>query len=588
MMQCYPNQPNREVKNTVTTATETPKPSKKQRKSWMFVLLTIVTLSGTGFTFYDDFFAVARNIELLGRVYREVAENYVDDINVSEFMMAGIDGMLSTLDPYTVFMDEEQADDLEQLTTGKYAGVGISINVKDNQVIVMSVAEGYSAEKAGVRIGDVIISIDGQDVRGRSVLDIRNLIKGDINTEVQISVEREGLPKPISFQLVRHDVVLKNVTHVDLGKDGIGYVDIQRFSVKAAEELEDAIFMLQDSAKARKTQMKGLILDLRDNPGGLLDVAVSVAGKFVKKGSTIVTTRGRDSVKVRSYVSTTPPLLKDLPVVVLINKSSASASEIVAGAVQDLDRGVIVGTRSFGKGLVQTITRLPYNTSLKITTAKYYTPSGRLIQEVDYFHRNKLEGKRDVFRVEPDTIHNMFRTKNGRPVYDGGGIAPDLAVDDRELSEFELQLLRKSLFFKFANRFRAEHPSLPANFTITEDILKPFKAFLKEQGFFYESPTSQLIEDLQASLTSGNYPSEVSKKLAELKTLVEQEENNEFSRQKLFILNQLEQEIYVRYDQRKAYLASLKFDQQFHEAVRLLSDANRYQQCLSGKNSKRN
>jgi len=556
--------------------------SRESKKTWLLILTIAVAFSGTGFSFYNDFFAVARNIELLGRVYREVAENYVDDIDVSEFMMAGIDGMLSALDPYTVFMDETQSDDLEQLTTGHYAGVGVSINVKDNQVLIMSVAEGYSAEKAGVRIGDVIVGVDGQDVRGKSLLEVRNLVKGKVNTEVELTIEREGEPKPISFQLVRHDVLLKNVTHVDLAENGIGYIDVQRFSIKAADELERAIITLQDSAAERNTKMKGLILDLRDNPGGLLDVAVSIAGKFVKKGSTIVTTRGRDSVKVRTYVSTTRPILKHIPVVVLINKASASASEIVAGAIQDLDRGLIVGERSFGKGLVQTITRLPYNTSLKITTAKYYTPSGRLIQEVDYFQRNKREGKRDVFRTETDSLHhNMFRTKKGRPVYAGGGIAPDLAVAQRSLSALELQLLRKSLFFKFANRFRAENPSLPANFTITEQMLTVFKDFTKAQGFFYESESAQLIAQLQSTISEESYPPGVAKKLDELKKLVEKEEANEFERQKLFILNHIEQEIYLRYNQRKAYLTSLKYDRQFHEAVRLLTENRRYKQLLS-------
>ncbi|NTV45017.1 MAG: S41 family peptidase [Chlorobiales bacterium] len=561
-------------------------PVAKKRLLVVTVFLTTF-LTTTGFAVYSDFFDIARNIELLGRVYRDVAANYVDEINVSEFMRAGIDGMLSTLDPYTVFMDEEQSDDIEQLTTGKYAGVGITISNRDNEIIVMSVTEGYSAEKAGVLIGDKIIEVNGQSLRGKRLDDVRKLIKGEPNTEVIITVEREREPKPIKFNLVRLEVAIKNVTYINLLDDGIGYVDIQRFSVKTADELGEAIESLQDSAKKKGGTLKGLILDLRDDPGGLLDVAVGVTGKFVPKGSTIVTTRGRDSLKIRTYASTSEPLLKDIPVAVLINNASASASEIVAGAIQDLDRGVVVGSRSFGKGLVQTITRLPYNTSLKITTAKYYTPSGRLIQEVDYFQRNKREGKRNVIQNASDTNRVAYKTKAGRVVYGGGGISPDVLVKERELSNLEKQLMRKSLFFKFANRFRSENPSLPKNFKVTDDLLVSFKRYLKEQKFEYEYETEQALNELSDKFSKQNYPDAARQKLKDLRASVLLEKEKDFDRQKDIILNELDQEIALRYDSERAKRVSFKYDAQFHEAVNVLKDSKRYQALLTVPAKKR-
>ncbi len=543
--------------------------------------ILVVAATLTGFTLISNFFEITRNIELLGRVYREVAENYVDEIDVAEFMLAGIDGMLSTLDPYTVFMDEDQSDDLDQLTTGKYAGVGISIHAKDNVITIMSVEEGYSADKAGMRIGDVIIEVDGYKVQSLPLKDIQNLIKGESNTEVNVTVRRDGEPKPITFNLIRHEVTIKNVTYVHLTKDNIGYVDIQRFSVKASDELSDAIQSLEDSVQVKGEKLKGLILDLRDDPGGLLKVAVSVASKFLEKGSTVVTTAGRDSSKMRTYVSSEKPQLRKTPLVVLINERSASASEIVAGAIQDLDRGIIVGASSYGKGLVQTITQLPYNTKLKITTSKYFTPSGRLIQKVDYFKRNKTLGKRDVLSNEPDSMKSAYTTTNGRKVYGGGGIVPDVIIKDREMSELERQLRQQSMIFKFANVFRSENPSLPKGFLINEDILKPFDKFLKQENFEFKSSSEQIVDELISKL-SPKGEQLLNEKAQELRSMILNDNKKEFQRQKEFLLNLLAQEIYLRYDRDKARELSFKYDNQFHEAKDILTNPSRYKTLLTG------
>jgi len=276
----------------------------------------------------DTFFEVAKNIELLGKVYREIALNYVDEISVSEFMRAGIDGMLATLHPYTVFMDEEQSEDVEQLTTGKYAGIGVTIGTdRDGNVVIYSITDGYSAQKAGMRIGDKIVKINGIDVRRKEVSDVRALIKGEPNTEVKITVEREGERQPIEFTLIRREIQIKNVTFAGLIDDEtIGYIRLERFSVNAANEIADAIRAIEDSAKAKGKALQGMLLDLRGNPGGLLDAAVNVASKFVEQGSIIVTTKGRDSLRIKNYTSSSPPLLKDLPLAVLINSNSACDS----------------------------------------------------------------------------------------------------------------------------------------------------------------------------------------------------------------------------------------------------------------------
>ncbi|MBC8042620.1 MAG: S41 family peptidase [Rhizobacter sp.] len=548
------------------------------------VLISGTVLSSVGFVAQpESFFEVTKNIELLGRIYREVSQNYVDELSVTNFMRAGIDGMLSTLDPYTVFMDEEQSDDIDQLTTGKYAGIGISLSAREGDAIVTSVNEGYSAAKAGMRVGDKIIKIDGKETRGKTTTYVRGLIKGEPKTEVKLTIEREGEREPLEFNLVRLEIILKNITYANLIDDsGVGYVDIQRFSLRVSEDLGSSLRTLQDSAKARGVKLQGVVLDLRDDPGGLLDVAVNVTDKFVEKGSTVVTTRGRDSSRVRSYISQQVPVMKDVPMAVLINGGSASASEIVAGAIQDLDRGVIVGTRSFGKGLVQTVTRLPYNTSLKITTAKYYTPSGRLIQEVNYFDRNKREGKRDVFSVMPDTMHKAFKTKNGRTVYDGGGITPDVIIGDRDLTALEEELYRKSFYFKFATRYQSRNPKLAGVFKADDKLFAEFKAYLAEQKFEYKSEAEKQLDALSETVTKNSYADAVASDIKRLQVSVRTEKDKDLERQKDRILNDLEQEIVSRYGGDSARLrASFKLDDQVREAVAILKDQKRYEKLLA-------
>ncbi len=375
----------------------------------------------------DDIYTeINKNMDVFGKVYKEIALNYVDEIDPDKFMKAGIEGMLNTLDPYTNFLDESRRDEMDLITTGKYGGIGVTIGIKDSAVIVTDVLEGYSAQKEGIRKGDKFIEIDGTPIDGKNPSDIRTLAKGTPGTKVNIKVERNG--KEIDFTLTREEINLKNVTYKGIIDDGIGYIKLERFNRYAINEVVDALTEFKS-----KGNVKGIVLDFRNNPGGLLEAAVGILDKFVDKGDLLLTTKGRKSDSEKKYFAEEVPIMgKDVPLVVLVNGNTASASEIVSGAIQDLDRGVILGTKSFGKGLVQIFTPLSYGNQLKITTQKYFTPSGRWIQAKNYFKENKY----GVFKTDPYSSSTSFKTLDGRPVYAEGGITPDTIVagiDDNEL-----------------------------------------------------------------------------------------------------------------------------------------------------------
>ncbi|HTP12194.1 MAG TPA: S41 family peptidase, partial [Bacteroidota bacterium] len=390
----------------------------------------------------DLMFKIYQSVDTFSKVYKEIAVNYVDEVDPQRFMRAGVDGMLKTLDPYTVFIGENEGDELDLVTTGKYAGVGITIGLRDGAVTVLNLVEGFSAAKQGIEIGDKILEIDGKSMIGAKPEDVRGVVRGPAGTEVRMKVARDGDPKPLEFVLVREEIPVRNVTYAGYVQPGIGYIRLDRFARTAGDDVRNAINQLKS-----KGELNGVVLDLRDNPGGLLDIAVSVVSKFVPEKSLVVSTHGRRPESDRKYYSSETPMLPDVPLAVLVDRGSASASEIVAGAIQDMDRGIIVGERTFGKGLVQTITRISENASIKITTARYYTPSGRCIQEIDYSHRTK-DG---VFATVPDSLKRAFRTSHGRTVLDAGGIQPDTVVTEEENGRIIDELLRKAMFFKFAN-----------------------------------------------------------------------------------------------------------------------------------------
>ncbi len=520
----------------------------------------------------DMFFKIDKSIDIFGKIYKEVILNYVDEVDPEKFMRAGIKGMLSELDPYTVFIDEKHREEVDALTTGKYGGIGVSISKIDTQIVIVKVMKNYPADKAGLKVGDVIIQIDSISVKDKPLDEVRTYMVGKAGTSIKLKVLREGFEKPLVFEMTRAEIEVKNITYYNFIDDGIAYIKLERFSRNAGEELRRAIKSLQS-----KGEIKGLILDLRDNPGGLLDAAVDVVEKFVPEGSLVVSTRGRKSDARRNYYSTEKPLLPDIPLCILVNNSSASASEIVAGAIQDLDRGVIIGTKTFGKGLVQTINYLSYNTFLKMTTAKYYTPSGRCIQEVDYFH--KPDG---VFVVKPDSEKKVFKTKNGRIVYAQGGIMPDTIVPEVKRSNFTEMLVKSGLIFRFANRFLAENETLPENFEINDQILEQFKKFVEKNNFTFkdsfEINLEKAIEYAKRQKYENGYVREIESTLNKIKT-------NKINYFKLYrdeIAQELMRQILARYKYEDALIEwDISNDVQVRTAASILKEKKIYNSLLS-------
>ncbi len=553
---------------------------KKNRKTTIAkIFLLSVTFIFFGFLSEnrddDLFLKIYRGIDLYGKVYKEIAVNYVDTLNPEELMRAGIDGTLRTLDPYTVFIGEKEDDEIDLITTGKYGGIGVTIGQRDGYITVINLLEGFSAAKQGIEIGDRIIEVEGKSLKGSSLGDVRQLVRGVPGTELRIKIEREGEKKPMDFVLVREEILVRNIAYSGYVSDNIAYIRLERFSRTAGDDLRNAIKDLQ-----AKGELKGLVLDLRNNPGGLLESAVDVVSKFVPEKSLIVSTRGRKIASEKKYISSEVPMLRDLPFTVLVNRYSASASEIVSGAIQDLDRGIIVGTRTFGKGLVQTIMPLSENSSLKMTTAKYYTPSGRCIQEIDYGHR---DGEGNGITV-PDSLRHEFRTANGRRVWESGGILPDTIVADSLHSEFLNELNRKAIFFKYANRYAVENKTIPDSFEVTDKLIEDFEAFLKEKGFECEEEGEMKLQELRTIATNARYDKSFVDGIEKLEIILKNDKGRQIQRYKEEIRITLKTEIIARMKGENArFESTFSQDKQLHTAIRILQNRNIYDKLLSVK-----
>ncbi len=531
----------------------------------------------TGFLWagQDDLFLKTRQwMEVFGKVYTDVVINYVDNVDPEKIMHAGIDGMLKTLDPYTVYLGEKESDEMELVTTGKYAGVGITIGLRDGTITVISTMEGYSAAKQGIQSGDRILEIDGESARGMTTEDVRNHSRGTPGTTVRVKIEREGEPKPIEFVLIREEIPVRNVTYSGYVSDGVGYLRLERFSRSAGEDVRNAIKELRE-----KGSLKAIVLDLRDNPGGLLDMAVDVVSKFVPESTLVVSTKGRRNDSEHKYYSYEKPMLDDVPMAVLVDRGSASASEIVAGAFQDLDRAVIVGTRSFGKGLVQTISRISEGSSLKITTGRYYTPSGRSIQELDYFHRTK-DG---VVTVKPDSLRREFRTLHNRKVLDGRGISPDSTVPEEASCKLLDELSRKAMLFKFANHMASQKKTISDDFAVDGQILKDFESFLKEKDFQYEEESETKVKELRAAAEKERYGKSIYEGIDRVEKAISEEKTRAFERYDKEIKSALRLEIIGRLKGDKAAIAaSFKDDEQLQVAVAVVKNRSLYKKMLTG------
>lgn len=537
-------------------------------------LLGLGFLAGFWMPHDDDFFAIRKNFEIFSSLYEELATGYVDELDPEKLMRSGVEAMLSDLDPYTTYVTEAENTELDIITRGRYAGVGLNVGRRGGKLTVISPVEGTSGYRQGVRTGDVLLEVAGQPADKLTSADLSALLRGEPGTAVDIVLEREGEPEPLRFTLMREEVQLKNVTYSGfVGDDtlaGIGYVKLERFAREATAEVRRSVQELQQTGK-----LKSIVIDLRDNPGGLLEAAVEITGLFVPQNSVIVSTKGRMPQTDRTYRTGSTPLAPDLPLVVLANGYSASASEIVAGALQDLDRAVIVGETSFGKGLVQLIRPLPYNTSLKMTTSRYYTPSGRSIQALDY-------GQHDGSASEiPDSLRRTFRTAAGREVRDGGGIEPDLPVERPEVSELEEALERRAAFFFFANHYAATHPTIPQKFTVTDEVLDAFRTWLEAESFTYRTDAEQTAFELAGELERMGYVG-TEDEIQALEEAIRAEKAADLERHREDLKQRLWTEILARYYGQAAQIrASLLHDPAVLAAVDLLMNTNDYEALLS-------
>jgi carboxyl-terminal processing protease len=519
----------------------------------------------------DIYFEIAKNLDLLGRVYKEIAFNYVDEVDPEKFLRAGIQGMLSSLDPYTIFIDEKKIEDIDLITNGKYGGVGISIGLRGDEVTVVEVMDGYAAQRQGIQIGDVIIEAGGSAISVDNIDDVSSLVKGEPGSTVELKVVRNELGDTLAFNLIREEVIVKNITYFGFFPENSGnaYIKLSNFSRAASDEIKKTIKELKE-----QKQVNSIVLDLRGNPGGLLDIAIDVCDKFLTRDLLVVSTRGRDASSEKKYYSVEEPIIgSEVGIIVLINGGSASASEIVAGALQDHDRAVILGTKSFGKGLVQTITPLSYNTSLKITTAKYYTPSGRSIQRIDY-----SEGS-DVIINPIHESEQIFLTDNKREVYSKGGITPDTTVEFNINGELTKELLAKGLFFRYANNYFFINPDAKYSGINDEKLFSEFAEYLAAEDFNYISQTEIEIDNLiKGAADKEEIKDELLKIKGELKGLFEKE----MQIYKSEILREIKSELAARYLGLEGRIEEqLSSDLQVQTAIEILSNKNTYNKLLN-------
>lgn len=524
----------------------------------------------------DNYFELSKNMEVFSDIYKELNIYYVDEVNPNELMRTGIDAMLESLDPYTNYYSEAEMESFRFETTGKYGGIGSIIRKKGDFIAIIEPYENSPAAKAGLKAGDLIISVDGKSTEGRSVEDVSKLLKGSPGTTVDLLIRRTGFDNDQTYTLEREDIGIENVPYFGYIEEGIGYITLTQFTQDAGKHVGEALQALQEEG-----ELTGLVLDVRGNPGGLLNEAVNICNLFIDKNKLVVSTRGKVQEWNRDFKTLNRPIDLELPLVVLINNSSASASEIVAGTLQDYDRAVVIGTRSFGKGLVQQTRDIAFNTRLKLTTAKYYTPSGRCIQAIDYAHRNE-DGS--VSKV-PDSLMNEFLTTNGRKVYDGGGVQPDIAVEPEKLSNIAISLLTRDLIFDFVTAYTSNIDSIPAPaaFTVSNDMFEAFTTYLEDKEYDYDTRSELLLQQLEEQTKHELYYDAISADMERIRANIGRDKANDLDKFMEEIKLLLEEEIIGRYYyQNGQIIASFDHDPVIKEAIAVLRDDARYRSILSG------
>ena len=544
------------------------------KKVKIFIVSVVVLISS--FSFTDSYFEIAKNLDIFTTVYRELNNYYVDETDPGKLMKTAIDKMLRSLDPYTNYIPESEIEDFQFMTTGQYGGIGAVITKRKDYVFISEPYEGFPAQKAGLIAGDKILEINGESAKGKNTEDVSKALKGQPNTEVQLLIERPYLDDPFSVSFKRQKISVKSVPFYSYLTEGIGYIKLRSFTRDCSKDIKNAFLDLK-----KQGDLKGLILDLRANPGGLLNESVNIVNLFVDKGQEIVSTRGKIKSWDKVYKASKSPIDLEIPIVVLINQSSASASEIVAGAIQDLDRGIVIGQRSFGKGLVQQTKKLSYNSQLKLTVAKYYIPSGRCIQALDYSNRNE-DGS--VGKV-PDSLMTAFKTKNGRTVYDGGGINPDIEIDQDDISNLIVSLIQERLFFDYATYYKHQNLSLDSLFIMDDSEFNSFVDFLGDKSYDYKTETEKAFEALKNKSEKENYFLDIKEKYENLFQEFEINKKNDLTRNKEIIKEILSAEIASRYFYQEGRIrTSLNFDKEVQEAIKYLSKQDMYNSVLSVTN----
>lgn len=527
----------------------------KEMKKKIWIGITLVVVLGAlvlGFTRDEKNFEIAKNLDIYHTLFRELNLFYVDEIDPSKLVKTSIDDMLQSLDPYTNYISEDQIEDFRFMTTGEYAGIGALIGKQNGQILISEPYEGFPAQKSGLKAGDIILEVSGKDTKDMSTEDVSNLLKGPANKPVSIKLQRPGEKKPFTVDVVREKISIDAVPYYGMLENNTAYIRLTQFTANCSQDVKKAFLDLQ------KKNPDALVLDLRGNPGGLLMEAVNIVNFFVPKGSEIVSTRGKIKQGDRVYTATSEPIDTTIKIAVLVNRGSASASEIVAGAIQDLDRGIVVGARTFGKGLVQTTRDLSYNTKLKVTTAKYYIPSGRCIQALDYSHRNEDGSVGNV----PDSLITEFTTKHGRKVFDGGGVVPDLKIDVDQLSSLSIELVTRFKIFDFATKYANENETIPQpeDFRITDEIYSQFSEFVKASDFNYDSQSQEELEGLMETAKHEKYYGLAKEEFEALKAKLEPNLDKDLDGFREEISELLEDEIVSRYYYQKGAIRSAIHD----------------------------
>lgn len=540
-----------------------------RRFKWPVTLALLIVISFAFRAPAEKYFEVAKSLDIFATLFKEVNAYYVDEVEPEKLVRKGIDAMLESLDPYTDYISEDEMESFRISTTGQYGGVGAMIGIINNKVVITQPYKGFPAYKSGINVGDELIEIDGKNVQGKRTSEVSTLLKGQPKTPVEIKVRRYGKKDDLVFKVTREKINVSNVAHYGLIGSDIAYIRLDDFTPGASYEVADALIELKEKGA------KKLILDLRENPGGLLHEAVNIVSLFIPKGMEVVSTKGKVDEWNKIYKTLNNPLDTEIPMVVLTSEGSASASEIVAGTLQDYDRAVLIGGKTFGKGLVQTTRPLSYNAQLKVTTAKYYIPSGRCIQALDYTHR-KEDGT--VVRIA-DSLKVQYKTKNGRLVYDGGGLDPDITVEDHYIGTITSELVDSGLIFEYATRYCGENekPASLSGFSLSDKEYDSFVKWLKTQNFNYttslERNTQQLIETAKNERV---YP-DLEIYLDGLRNKIEANKSSDYVRFKSEIKDLLEQQIAFHYDLEAGRAQiGLSRDEDIIAAKKVLKDTSAY------------